>query len=92
MPGQAAPGLAREKAAWARGRLLFGIDEVGRGPLAVRTVRVGLRGAPAVEHPLFRRRASPSAAAVKRRDGFFVLGRTFFPHSQQQTALGGGGR
>jgi len=30
----AAPGLARERAAWARGRLLFGIDEVGRGPLA----------------------------------------------------------
>lgn len=34
MPGLAAPGLARERAAWARGRLLFGIDEVGRGPLA----------------------------------------------------------
>src|SRR5262245_40388377 len=34
MPGHAVPGLARERAAWARGRLLFGIDEVGRGPLA----------------------------------------------------------
>ena len=34
MPSHAVPGLARERAAWARGRLLFGIDEVGRGPLA----------------------------------------------------------
>jgi ribonuclease HII len=34
MPGHAVPGLSRERAAWARGRLLFGIDEVGRGPLA----------------------------------------------------------
>ena len=28
------PTLAREAAAWAEGRLLVGVDEVGRGPLA----------------------------------------------------------
>jgi len=28
------PTLAREAAAWAEGRLLIGVDEVGRGPLA----------------------------------------------------------
>ena len=28
------PTLVREAAAWAEGRLLVGVDEVGRGPLA----------------------------------------------------------
>jgi len=30
----ARPDLAREAAAWSEGRLLLGVDEVGRGPLA----------------------------------------------------------
>ncbi len=29
-----APALSRERAAWAEGQLLVGVDEVGRGPLA----------------------------------------------------------
>lgn len=28
------PSIARERAAWSAGRLLLGVDEVGRGPLA----------------------------------------------------------
>ena len=31
---QTRPSLAREEAAWSRRRLLIGVDEVGRGPMA----------------------------------------------------------
>ena len=34
MPALPVPTLARERAAWREGRLLVGVDEVGRGPLA----------------------------------------------------------
>jgi ribonuclease HII len=34
MPALRVPTLARERAAWREGRLLVGVDEVGRGPLA----------------------------------------------------------
>ena len=34
MPAIPVPTLARERAAWREGRLLVGVDEVGRGPLA----------------------------------------------------------
>lgn len=34
MPPLPVPTLARERAAWRAGRLLVGVDEVGRGPLA----------------------------------------------------------
>lgn len=34
MPALPVPTLVRERAAWREGRLLVGVDEVGRGPLA----------------------------------------------------------
>jgi ribonuclease HII len=34
VPALPVPTLARERAAWREGRLLVGVDEVGRGPLA----------------------------------------------------------
>ena len=34
MPALRVPTLTRERAAWREGRLLVGVDEVGRGPLA----------------------------------------------------------
>jgi ribonuclease HII len=34
VPALQVPTLARERAAWREGRLLVGVDEVGRGPLA----------------------------------------------------------
>jgi len=34
VPALRVPTLARERAAWREGRLLVGVDEVGRGPLA----------------------------------------------------------
>ena len=34
MPSLPVPTLVRERAAWREGRLLVGVDEVGRGPLA----------------------------------------------------------
>jgi ribonuclease HII len=34
MPALQVPTLTRERAAWREGRLLVGVDEVGRGPLA----------------------------------------------------------
>lgn len=34
MAGRQVPSLTREREAWTRGRLLIGVDEVGRGPLA----------------------------------------------------------
>ena len=34
MPALRMPTLVRERAAWREGRLLVGVDEVGRGPLA----------------------------------------------------------
>ncbi len=34
MPALRVPTLVRERAAWREGRLLVGVDEVGRGPLA----------------------------------------------------------
>lgn len=51
MPRRTGPSLEREVAAWAERRLLIGVDEVGRGPLAgpvVAAAAVFPPGAPAI--------------------------------------------
>jgi ribonuclease HII len=67
VPGQAAPGLARERAAWARGRLLFGIDEVGRGPLAGPVVAAVIAFPPAAKRILGLRDSKVLTAAQRAR-------------------------
>jgi ribonuclease HII len=61
----ARPDLAREAAAWSEGRLLLGVDEVGRGPLAGPVVAAAVVF-PASHAPLDGVRDSKTLSAVHR--------------------------
>lgn len=61
----ARPDLAREAAAWSEGRLLLGVDEVGRGPLAGPVVAAAVVF-PAAHTPLDGVRDSKTVSATHR--------------------------
>ena len=75
MPGHAVPGLARERAAWAGGRLLFGIDEVGRGPLAGPVVAAVVAFPPASKRILGLRDSKILTAAQRARLAVLIRNR-----------------
>ena len=75
MPGHAVPGLARERAAWARGRLLFGIDEVGRGPLAGPVVAAVVAFPPASKRILGLRDSKVLSAIQRNRLAVLIRNR-----------------
>jgi ribonuclease HII len=59
------PDLAREAAAWSEGRLLLGVDEVGRGPLAGPVVAAAVVF-PVAHSPLDGVRDSKTVSAAHR--------------------------